>query len=154
MLKPRSAIVAAGSKSCGQGMRPWAAVRTFKHRDDAWHSDRKAADSDRLPRARCAVRIQKKLFTGGGRCSLAPVIGLYDPSRRIVVEQKAAAADAGGLRFDEAQHHLRRDRRIDSVAACFEDVGARLCGSRVSRRDHRVLRADRGVVRAGTDGHQ
>ena len=36
------------------------AVRTFKHRDDAWHSDRKAADSDRLPRARCAVRIPEK----------------------------------------------------------------------------------------------
>ena len=83
------------------------AVRTFKHPDDAWHSDRKAADRDRLPRARRTVRIQKKPFIGGGRCSLAPVIGLYDPSRRIVVEQKAAAADAGGLRLDEAQHHLR-----------------------------------------------
>ena len=34
-------------------------------------------------------------------------------SRGVVKEQEAAAADAGGLRLDQGQHHLDRDGRVD-----------------------------------------
>ena len=122
----------------------------FEHPHDARHSDREAADGDLLPRARRTVRIQEETFVGGGRCSLAPVVSLHDSSRRVVIEQEAPAADPGRLRLDEAQHHLCRDCRVDGVAAGFQDAGARLGGGRMSRRDHRVLRTDRGVVRTGT----
>ena len=53
----------------------------------------------------------------GGRRGLAPVDAGGVVPRRIEMEQEGAAADAGGLRLDQREHHLRGDGGIDRRAA-------------------------------------
>ena len=124
----------------------------FEHPDDARHSDRQTADGCLRPRTRCTVRSQEQTLVGGGRRRLASFVAFHGVPRGVVIEQKSATADARGLRFDQTEHHLRRDGRIDGVTARCEDAGAGLRRFGVRRCDHRVAGAHRGVGRGAAAG--
>ena len=52
------------------------------------------------------------------------------------MHEEGAAADARGLRFDEPEHRLHRDRGIDRGAAGAQHLETRLHGERVGGGDH------------------
>ncbi len=54
---------------------------------------------------------------------------------RVVMQQEPAAADAGGLRLDQSQHHLHGNRGIDRTAAFAQDLPPRLHRQRMRRGD-------------------
>ena len=53
----------------------------------------------------------------------------------IVVQQEGAAAEAGTLRFDEAERRLDRDRRVGRAAAGAQHLESGLDGDRVGGGD-------------------
>ena len=129
------------------------AVHPLEHPHHARHADREPADRHIRPGARRAVRRQEQALVDGGRRGLASVVALHDPPRGVPVEQEAAAADAGRLRLDQPEDHLRGDGRVDGVSARFENARACLRRCRVRRRDHRVLGTGRHVGRERLRGH-
>ena len=58
----------------------------------------------------------------------------------IPMEEKGAAAQAGGLRLDQSEYQLRRDRRVDGTAARFNDLNGRLRCQGIGGGDHRCRR--------------
>ncbi len=83
-----------------------------------------------------------------GRRGFSSVICAYRIAGRVVVQQEAAAADAGGLWFDEAEHGLRGHQRVGRGAAVAQHLAGGFGRQRVGGR-HRVGRgADGGHVAA------
>jgi hypothetical protein len=115
----------AGLKRSAQGSLPCSR-----------HADRNSRGDGQTEIEILAVRSAEHVRPGLGRRSFAAVVGRGPAGSRVVVDEKAAAADARGLRFDHAQHHLDRNRRIHRGAAAFEHVDARLDCHRVRRRHH------------------
>ena len=70
-----------------------------------------AADHALLEGHQPAVGLAEETAVGRGRRGLAAIEGAHRPA--VEQHQESAAADAGRLRLDQRQHHLRRDRRID-----------------------------------------
>ena len=58
--------------------------------------------------------LQEAVRACGGRCRLAPVVGAELTSLVVPVEEKGAAAQAGGLRFDQPEDELGGDGRVHS----------------------------------------
>ena len=115
---------------------PVLLVRHFGHPEDARHADRAAAHQCFAKRHRLAAFSHEQAVTDRGGGGFAAVVCLDDRGARIVVEQEGATADTGGMRFDQAQHQLHRDRGIDCAAATLEHLEARRAGQRVGGRDH------------------
>ena len=130
-----------------------SAMDSFEHPDDARYPDRQTAGGCLQPRTGCAVRSQEQGLISGGWRGLAPVIALHGVPCGVVIKQESAAADARGLRFDQTEHHLRRDDRVDGVTARREDAGAGFCRCGVRRCDHRVAGVHRGVGRGRGSRH-
>ncbi len=63
------------------------------------------------------------------------------------MQDESAAADAGGLRLDDIQHHLHGDAGVDRAAALAEDREARLGGQRMGGDHHLPLRRDERLRR-------
>ena len=59
------------------------------------------------------------------------------------MQQEGAAADAGGLRLDQPEHHLYGDRRIDRGTASRQHVVAGLRSERMRRRNDELARHHR-----------
>ena len=121
----------------GPGQLAVLPVRQLQQGDGAGHADREARPTASRKRQRLAVAAQEQLGRRAGRRGLAAVVGDHGAGRAVEMQQEAAAADARGLRLDDAQHHLHGDRRIDRRAAAAQDVEPGLGGQRVGRRDHR-----------------
>ncbi len=112
-------------------------VRLFEHLHRAGHAYRTAADHCLLEIHRRAVRLQEQCFVGGGRSRLAAVQG--DHALTVPVQQKGAATDPAGLRFDQGQHHLYGHGGIQRAAARLEDFITGLGRQRVGRRHGEAL---------------
>ena len=119
-------------------------VRLLQHAHRAWHADRAAADHAVVEGHGLAVGADEQLFGGGGGRGLAAVPG--HQLAPAAVQQKGAAADAAGLRFDQAQHHLHRHRRVDGVAARLQHLVAGVGGQRVGGGDGEFFGGPAGLV--------
>ena len=60
----------------------------------------------------------------------------------VVPDEEGAAAHAGGLRFDQAEHSLHRHKRIRRVAAGAQHFKPCLGGQRIGRDDHLTFGPD------------
>jgi hypothetical protein len=125
-------------------------------RDEARYADRPAADHSVAKAHRRPVGGKEQIGRRGCRRRLAAVPGGHRAGRRIVVQQEGAAADAGTLRFNEVEHELGGDRRIDGTAAGTQhgETGRGCVGMRGD--DHVPCRADQrlrlpaaGIFRRG-----
>ena len=91
-------------------------------------------------RPRLAVRIEKHTGRGGGGCGLAAIEAGDLVALGIVHQQKRTAADAGGFRFHERQHHLRSNCRIHGRAALAQHLQSCFRRLRMGGGDHVVAR--------------
>ena len=122
-------------------------VREGEHGDRARHADGAAAD-DRFDVAeRLAVSAQEQIRRHRFRRGLAAVVGFEALLLRGPKHQERAAADAGGLRLDQAHHHLGRDRRVDGAAALAQHLEAGI-GREFVRGDDHVFSREVGGGRA------
>jgi hypothetical protein len=122
-------------------------VRELQHPHDTRHADRKTTDYRVVELQRLPVGAEEHLRRRRSRRGFAPVIA-FEPMRRgVVMQQESAAADTGGLRLDQSQHHLHRDRRIDRTAAFAQDLAAGFDGERMRGGDD-LLRGE-GFCRPG-----
>ena len=129
-------------------------VGEFQHRQDAGHADRDAGGDGLAIAERLAVAIEEHRRRGAGRRRLAAVVDGDGLGRAVVVQQEAAAADARGVRLDDAQHHLHGDGRIDRGAAAPQHFQTGLDGQRMGRRHHRLRRRQDGRHAAGRHQQQ
>ena len=102
-----------GLEQLGPGQLAVFVVHELERGEHAGHADRQAAMHGGIARQRLAVRIEEELGRGGGRRGLAAVIAGQRLGGRVPIEHEGAAADAGGLRLDQVEHHLRGDAGID-----------------------------------------
>ena len=114
------------------------AVRSFEHAHGARHADRAATGHGMAKGHRLAVRQQEELFVGRRGRGLTAVPCRHVPA--VPVQQEGAASDAAGLRLDEREHHLHRDRRIERAAASLERLVAGVGGQRIGRSHHEAQR--------------
>jgi hypothetical protein len=127
-------------------------VRRFQHPQHPGRADRPAANDCIEKGQWLAVAAFEEFFGGCRRGRLAAVPGLHDLAPGVVVHQKSAAADAGGLRFGERQHHLRGNRGVERGAASFEHHERRPRGMRIGGGSHHVAtthQRSRGLSAAG-----
>ncbi|MCY1355985.1 hypothetical protein D9M68_526480 [compost metagenome] len=128
------------------------AVGQFEHPQRAGGTDRAAA-AHRVGRRSGRVGGGFPLdivLVGAGRSGLAAIVGRHRLGRRVVIHDEGAAADAGGLRLDQVQHHLCRDRGIDGGAAVLEHVAGDLGRERVVGHRHIGLAVDRRLGRVAS----
>jgi hypothetical protein len=100
------------------------------------HADRDAAHIDVVAVARLAVRAEEAIRSCRRRRGHAPVIAVDVPVARGPVHQVPAAAGAGGLRLDQAEHEGGGDGRVHGRPATLQDVTAGCCRVRIGRGDH------------------
>ena len=120
--------------------RPWQAavlaMSKLQHREHTRNADGSARRDGRREGNGPPCRIEKAIRLGGCRRRLAAVVGFERARRAIEVEKEGAATNARGLRLDEVQHELDRDRRIDGTSALAQDLAAGFARIGVRRRDH------------------
>src|SRR5215471_11782849 len=85
-------------------------------RDGSWYADRPSTDDRRIELERLAVAVEKAIGSCRGGGGFAAVVRDQLVALRIVEQHECAAADSRRLRFDEYQHELHGDRRIDGAA--------------------------------------
>ncbi len=127
------------------GQHSMLAVRHLQHAHGAGHADRAATDHAVVERHGLAVPAEEQVLAGGGRGGLAPVVRLHLAARGV--QQEGAAADAAGLGFDQREHHLHRDGRIDGRPAGLEHLVARIGGQRIGRGDRELARGPSRLLR-------
>jgi hypothetical protein len=110
-------------------------MRELEQAKHARRSHRTAAGDRVAQRHRAAVGLEEPVGPRGGRRRFPPVVAAQQLLLLVPVQQEGAAADAGGLRLDEAQHHLHRDRRVHRTAAAREHRTACLDRQRMRCRD-------------------
>ena len=115
MAKPCSASLMAGSNSFAQGRRPCFLMGQFKRAQYAWRPHRATTNLRLGERHRCAVGLQEKLLGGAGRCGFSAVISAHVLA--VPQHDQRTTADAGGLRLDQRQYRLHRNRGIDGRTA-------------------------------------
>jgi len=93
------------------------AVSRLQQPHDTGHADRAAAHHRVVEAQRLARGIEEHGGRGAGRRRLASVERGERPARRVPVQEEGATADAGGLRLDQVEHELHRDRGVDRAAA-------------------------------------
>jgi len=108
-------------------------VDGFKHAQYARRADRTAADHGVVEGHRLVAGHEKALVRRSGR-RLAAVEGLHPPA--IEMQHEGAAADAGTLWFDQVEHHLHGDRRIDRRATGAQDLATGVGSQWIGRRRH------------------
>ena len=101
----------------------------------------------RVARQGQSVRVEEELWRGAGRRSLAAVIAGQGLGAGLPIEHEGAAADAGGLRFDQGEHHLGGDAGVDGRAPFAQHGKACFRGERVGGDHHVLLRLDEGLGR-------
>ncbi len=133
------------SEQIGPRELPVFLMRERERRDHTGGADRASAGGGNPLGERLAVRAEEQLRRGAGRRGLATVEIEERLGGRVEGEQEGAAADAGGLRLDHVERHLRGDGRIDGAASLPQDGEAGLGGERVGRHHHLPLRRDEGL---------
>ena len=73
-------------------------------------------------------------------------------ARRLRDHGEQVAADTVHFRLDDAHHRVGGDRRVDGVAAPFEDLDPGAGGERLAGRDNAKLSGD--FRSAGDHGHE
>jgi hypothetical protein len=126
-------------------------MRKSEHPDIARNADRLAPY--RGVRDRLSARIEEPFRAGGSGRFLASIEARQPLVAGIVVHQKPAPADTGGLRLDHGQRDRGGDRRVGRAAALAEDLAPRLRRSWVRGRDRAAFGGlDRGRSRSGRAG--
>ena len=120
----RTSAPTAGGPASGVLPRACAARRARRQRAHRRGRRRMAAPGR---------RVEKQPFIGRRRRRLAAVPGL--DGLAIPEHHEGAATDAAGLRLDQPQHHLRRDRRIERRAAGAQHLHPCFGCERVGRDD-------------------
>ena len=100
-------------------------MRELEHPQHARHADRAPADYRFHKRDRFPVLTEETIRSCRSGRGLAAVVAAQALVAFGPVEEERAPADARGLRLDQAEHHLNRDRRVERGAAAPEDVVAR-----------------------------
>jgi len=121
-------------------------VRHLEHGDDAGHADGKAARDHLAFGTHLSVGVEEHLGRGRRGRRFAAVETRDLVCRGIIENQERAAPEAGGFRFDQSEHHLRGDRRIDGRAAGAEHVEACVCRIRIGG-GHHVMFGNRFGIR-------
>jgi hypothetical protein len=83
-------------------------------------------------------------MTGGSKCGM----GYREVNWSLARHEKAAAAGRGEHRLGDERHAHASDRRIEGVAAVCENLGGRVGGQRVARRDDAVSLAHAELPKA------
>ena len=122
IVKPSRAVRSASPNRVPQGSRPcsrWASssIRTTPGTPVA----RPLTTASRKGRAWPFV-VHQHVGRRAGRRRLAAVIDAHLARRRVIMGHEGAAAEAGALRLDEAEHRLDRDCGIDRAAAAAQHV--------------------------------
>ena len=112
-------------------------VSQLEHAQQSRHADRTAAHGRGLKGQRRALRAEEKRVVDRCRRGLAAVVGAH--ALAVPVQQEGAPADAAGLRFDQAEHHLCGHRRVERRAAFAQHARARFGSQRVGG-DNRLAR--------------
>jgi len=118
----------------GQTAMPGMGERQRPER--AGHPHRLAADHRRHEGEGLAVGAEEAVRVCRRRRGLAAVEALHPVVRVRPIEDEGAAADAGGLRLHEVEHHLGGDCRVDGAAAGAQDRAAGLRRQRIGGRYH------------------
>lgn len=82
------------------------AVHRLQHTHSPRHAHRAATDPGFRHWHRLAVPSQEQVRPGCGRCGLAAVPGQHLAAGMVEAQRQRAAAEAGGLRLHQRQHHL------------------------------------------------
>ena len=119
-------------------------VGHLQHAQNTRHAHGTAADHGLEELHRPAVITEEQFFRGtAGRC-FTSIIGRDVAGACIVVEQEGAAADAGGLRFNERQHQLCSHCGVHCAAAPAHDIDGRFRRLGIGHRRHVTSRPCRG----------
>ena len=94
-----------------------------------------------------SIRIEEQFGRCAGGRGLAAVIARKRLCGCVPIEHEGASADAGGLRLDQGQDHLRGDARVDRRAAFAQHLEPRLGRKRMGRDDHVLLGFDERLRR-------
>ena len=103
-------------------------VRQRQHAQQTRHTDCAPARHDFIKALRFAVQ-HEHVRGREQRCGFTAIENLK--LLAIVVHQKRAAADAAGLRFNQRQHQLHRNRCVNRRSAGFENLQTGGAGQRV-----------------------
>ena len=114
-------------------------VRERKPRDRAGHADAERRVA-RLARIGLALLVEEHVARHRGRRGLAVVDRDRLVAAREMHQHEAAAADIAGLRMRDGEREADRDRGVDRVAACLQDLDADARGVLLLRRHHAVAR--------------
>ncbi len=138
--KPSSASLIAGSNSLRPGQ-----LAVFGMRQSKASAPRRECP----PKAR---REWRRHGRGAGRShpgtwsGVAEAGAISRPSKLVVLpvlaivdQHEGAAADAGGFRLDQAQHHLGGDGGVHRAAAGAQHLQPRFRGMGIGGRDHVML---------------
>ena len=106
-------------------------MRGGKHGDRARNAGGSAAAHRFDERQWLAVLVQKHVRCCARRRGLSPIDRADDTRAGLVVHQEGAAADAGALRLDEAEHGLDGHRGVDGLAALLENLHPRIHRQRI-----------------------
>ena len=138
---------------------PELAVRHTEHRDDPGDTDRATGAHRHREGERLAGGVEEHAGGRTLRGDLAAIEGDDIAAAGVVVHEKRAAPEPGGLRLDKPQHRLYRDRCIDGRTARTQHLepgfhspriggGHHAAGAPIARRfrfddrcaDHRLAR--------------
>ena len=103
-------------------------VRNGEHAQDARHADSASTTHHVVKRQRLAIE-HEQVLRRKYRCCFAAIEHLQ--STAIVVQQKRAATDTAGLRFNQSQHHLHSNGRIYRRSSSLQDTVSGFAGQRV-----------------------
>ena len=120
-------------------------VRHLEHGDDAGHADGKPAGDHLAFGTHLTAGVEEHVGRGRRGRRLAAVERRDLVRRGIVEHQERAAAEAGGFRFDQSQHHLRGDGGVHRRTAGTQHVEARLRRIRIGGGHHVMLGDDVGI---------
>ncbi|MNR02605.1 hypothetical protein D3C85_1184610 [compost metagenome] len=99
---------------------------------------------------RFPVRLQEQLLGGTGRRGFAAVVGAHGFA--IPKHDQCATTNTRRLRFDQRQHGLHRNRRVDGRAASAQHLAPGFSGQRVGGGRHvffGMLGAQVGAIARG-----
>jgi hypothetical protein len=112
-------------------------VREFQHRHQQRRADGTAAGLPVVEIHGLAMLVEEHVGAGAGGRGFAALVATDGFALCIVVDQKAAAADAGGLRLHQAQHKFRGDGGVHRRAALAQHRQRRIDRARIGGSRHR-----------------
>lgn len=114
------------------GQFPVLLVYLLQHANNTRYADRASTHSTFHERHGLAIRLEKQIFIGCSRSSLAAIVCL--DRFAIEVHQERTTTNATGLRFNQRKYHLHSDGGIQGTASSLEDLITRISRQRIGDR--------------------